>query len=537
MKHAARAREAFVRELRVALACIITCFVVLIAGEGACLAEPMRIVISVGHRLGLPGDAPLKHAVRDATRVRDLFVQLGDVRRENAILLEEPSAAALTAAFDRAAALARTRRPQDVVLVFYFSGHGDRRRLHLGGEAVALVDIDAKLASIPAGLRIVVADACRTSDVRGKGVTTEDAFAVTLDDAASASGVVRIHASADGEVAQESDELGGAVFTHYWLTGLAGAADIDADARVTLAESYAFAYSQTLYRSARASGVLQRPSAELELKEAAPVVMTRTAAASTIVVPRAADVHYLVYALGSRTVVGELWSSADRPIHVGVMPGSYVVQRRGGGRSAAARIDVARGERRELTASDFKAVPEETLARKGGELLLDPHEIGLSYELLSSRLASVGHRLSLSYAYSWGSGWALAVGGLGGFGAREATGQRDDVTWLGLDGAVERRVPIGAGTLRVGAGPRGVGILQTLRRTDAARLARAGYRSDRDFQSVAVGFHGLVALRLPMTTSTWLEVDARGDVLAGKIDERAAALWSVGGGATFGVTF
>jgi uncharacterized caspase-like protein len=69
-------------------------------------------------------------------------------------------------------------------------------------------------------------------------------------------GLVWLFASDTGEAAQESDELRGALFTHYWVSGLRGAADANGDGRVTLAESYDFAYSQTLYRSAQSSGVL-----------------------------------------------------------------------------------------------------------------------------------------------------------------------------------------------------------------------------------------------------------------------------------------
>lgn len=495
------------------------------------------MVVAVGHRLGLPGEAPLKHAVRDATRLRDVFVQIGGARRDHAILLEEPSAAGLMSALARASAIARTRRPDEVTLIFYFSGHGDRERLHLGRESIALADLDAKLAAIPATLRVVIVDACRTADVRRKGVATEDAFAITLDGAASASGIVRIHASADGEVAQESDALGGAIFTHYLLTGLAGAADGDADARVTLAEAYAFAYSQTLYRSARASGVLQRPSVELDLKGAAPVVLTHTATATSLVVPRAADAHYLVYALGSRVVVGEVWSSPDRPISIAVAPGKYIIHKRAGGRSAAAQLDVGRGEHRELRAADFKAVPEEALARKGGDLLLRPHELGLSYEVLTSRLVDVGHQLGVAYAYSWEGGWALSAGAFGGLGALEGTAQAAELAWLGLEGALEQRVRLGFGVLRLSAGPRAIGVVQSLRRDDSARLASVGYVTDRTFRGAAFGAHALGGLRVPLSTALWFELDARGALLGGRVEDGLSVLWSAGLGAIVGATF
>lgn len=499
-------------------------------------AEPLRVLVSVGHRAGLAGEAPLKHAARDAARVRDVFVQLGDVRPENAILLTEPTAAQLFAALDRAAAIAKTHRPDEVTLLFYFSGHGDRERIHLGGERVALRDIDAKLAATPAALRIVVADACRTAEVRPKGVSAEEPFAITLGAPAGASGVVHIHASADGEVAQESDELGGAVFTHYFTTGLAGAADVDGDARVTLAEAYAFAYGQTLFRSARAAGVIQRPAAQFDLREAAPIVLTRTNAVSAIRLPRATDVHYLVYGVGSRTVVGELWSSPDRAVALAVAPGKYIVQRRAGGRSAAAQIDVTRGQQRDLSSADFRAVPEEVLARKGGDLLLRPNEISLAYAAETTRLVGLGHELALRYGHSWG-GVALSLGALGGLGATDANGQRADLRWLGVDALVELRGKVGDVLLRAGAGPRVVALLQTLRRDDADRVALAGYTGERESRTAMAGAHVLLGARLPIGDAFFVEVDARGEALVARREGETLPAWGAGAGAAVGLSF
>jgi hypothetical protein len=508
----------------------------LLATTRTARAEPLRILVAVGHRLGVPGEAPLKHAVRDATRMRDVFVQVGDVRPENALLVVEPTEAQLFAALDKAAAIAKTRRPEEVTLVFYFSGHGDRERIHLGGERVALRDVDAKLAATPASLRIVVADACRTAEVRGKGVTDDEPFAITLGGTSGASGVVRIHASADGEVAQESDELGGAVFTHYFTTGLAGAADADGDARVTLAEAYAFAYGQTLFRSARAAGVIQRPAAQFDLREAAPIVLTRTNAVSAIRLPRATDVHYLVYGVGSRTVVGELWSSPDRVVALAVAPGKYIVQRRAGGRSAAAQIDVGRGQQRDLSSADFRAVPEEVLAKKGGDLLLRPNELSLGYALETTRFVDVGHELALRYAYAWDT-FAIGVGATGGLGVEDTNGQRADMRWLGVDATLELRVRLGDVLVRAGAGPRVVGMLQTLRRDDAARVARASYDGERESRATLAGAHAVVGGRLSLGDVLFVEVDARGEALVGKREGDTLPVWGVGGGASAGVSF
>ncbi len=501
------------------------------------VAEPMRLLVSVGHRAGLPGEAPLKHATRDAQRVRDVLTSLGGVAPSNAILLQEPTSAQLFAAIDRAAALARSHKPGEVTLVFYFSGHGDRERLHLGAERVSLKDLDARLGRVPAALRIVVADACRTNDVRAKGVTVEEPFAISFDAGGTATGIARIHASADGEVAQESDELGGAVFTHYWLTGLSGAADRDGDGRVTLSESYAFAYDQTLYRSARASGVVQRPAAVFDVREGAPIVLTRLRSASAIRLPKQGDAHYVVYGLGSRTVVGDLWGASDRAVTLAVPPGRYVVHRRGGGRSAAVEISVGRSERRDLSSADFRAVSEEVLARKGGEVALYPDEVRVAYGAGVSRLVDLGHELELRYGHAWDSGWALSVGGRGGVGSRSAPGQEATVRSIGFDALLERRARAGPFVLRVGLGPSVAGLLQTLTRTDADRLALAGYEGAREFRGVAVGGRAALGARLEVWGRAFLELEARGDLAAARLDGGTVAVGGAAMGLGAGTTF
>lgn len=519
---------------RLVLACLV--LLALLGWATVARAEPLRVLVAVGHRAGLRGEAPLKHAVRDAERVRDLFVRLGGVRPEHALLLREPTGAALGAALDRAAQIARAGRRDEVALLFYFSGHGDRERLHLGPERVALRDIDAKLAAAPAALRIVIADACRTGDVRPKGFAAEEPFAISLS-SGGASGVVRIHASADGEVAQESDDLGGAVFTHYWLAGLAGAADADGDARVTLSEAYAFAYHQTLFRSARASGVVQRPEAVFDVKEAAPIVLTQTARASAIRVPRASDAHYVVYALGSRTVAAELWSAPDRAVTLAVPPGRYVVHRRAGGRSAAVEIALGKGEQRELGPSEFRAVAGETLAQKGGDIVLAPDELGAFYAARRGRLVDLGHEAGFRYAHAWDGAWALGVGAFVGVGDRDTALQTSDLTWFGAEATLERRARVGDVLLRAGLGPRVLGLVQTLRRADAERVARAGYDAERRFRAAAVGGHALLGARWLVSPRAWLGLEGTGELLGAELEGSAALLWSAGAGASVGLSF
>jgi len=278
-------------------------------------ADPIRILLAVSHSRGAPGELPLLHAAADVEHVQRVLTDLGDFPSADVITLVDPTLASLDGALARARALAAAHTPDEVTFVFYFSGHGDRDQIQLGPEALPTAELSARVRAIPAALRLVVTDACRNYPTRVKGIATEPGFAIQNPAAPPGEGVVWLYSSREGESSLESDELAGALFTHYWVSALRGAGDANGDGRVTLGESYDFAYSQTLLRSSRSSGVLQHPSAVFDLREAAPIVLTKTAGASAIVrFPRAADAHFLVYAIGSRAVVGELWGSADRDV-------------------------------------------------------------------------------------------------------------------------------------------------------------------------------------------------------------------------------
>ena len=219
--------------------------VALLALPGVARAEPVRILVAASHARGADGELPLRHAGEDADHVRDVLVSLGGVAPATTLRLVDPTVAQLVAALDRARALSAQHGPAEVTFLFYFSGHGDRERIHLGAESIPMTELVERVRAVPAALRILVTDACRNDPVRTKGLEAEPAFALSGQPSA-ADGVVWLSASETGEAAQESDELAGALFTHYWVSGLRGAADGNGDGRVTLAESYDFAYSQTL---------------------------------------------------------------------------------------------------------------------------------------------------------------------------------------------------------------------------------------------------------------------------------------------------
>jgi hypothetical protein len=508
-----------------------------IATSASARAEPLRILIAASHSRGVPGELPLQHAADDARHVERALTSLGGFAPSATTILVDPKAETLLAAIERARALAATHPPDEVTFLFYFSGHGDKDKIHLGDESIAMTDLADRVRDVPASLRLLVTDACRNYPTHAKGVTTEPGFALAGGSEAEAKGVVWLFASGEGEPAQESDELEGALFTHYWVSGLRGAADANGDGRVTLAESYDFAYSQTLLRSARSSGVLQHPAAVFALREAAPIVLTRTFGANTLLrFPQGADAHYLVYALGSHVVFGEIWGSPERSAAMALPPGSYLVQRRAGDGSAAVDLSIGAGEEHSLRASDFHAVTEEQVAAKGGDLVLRPRELGIEVDGGASRLASYAGLARLRFGYRLDH-WALSLSALGVLGEQDTSAEDVHVGMFGGEATIERRLRLGGPVLGLGLGAEADAVWQTLDRTDAARVALAGYATSVSHTAFAAGPVAVVRFHVPLTRVLWAEAAAHGGVLVSSFDGAPGALWTASAGLGVGFDF
>ncbi len=500
---------------------------------GLARAEPIRILVAAGSRLGLADERALKHAGTDAARVRGVLVDFGGVHPEDAIVLVEPSRALLFAALDRARSKALGHRPEEVTLLFYFSGHGDREALHLGDDRVLLTELTAKLGEVPAALRIAITDACRTN--RDKGFVADEPFAISSTTSTQATGQVWLHASRDGEAAQESDDLEGAIFTHAWLNGLRGAADANGDARVTLEESFAFAHSQTLIRSAKSSGVLQKPEAIVNLHELAPIVLTQTAdRMATLSLPMARDTHFLVYAAGAKGVLSELWGLPQRRIALAVPPGHYVVQRRVAGSGGIAEIALAAGEQRELVSGDFRPSSLEALASKGAVDDGAPassssarHELAAGYGVGASTRTGLVQGARADYAFAWGR--AAFTAGVGADFAGQAVAATTERLRSGFARAgIELRTPLGPLTLRTGAGGRAGWLAQTLEPRVGAATTNGAFIAGPEI---------VVALRGHLGATAFADIGATGDVLFLRQDEKLRAVPGVRGGASLGARF
>lgn len=473
--------------------------------------DARRFLLAVGTNEGLPAEGRLNYAESDARAFAVLMGQIGQVAAADTRVLTGPTPAALDAALDtlRREMVAHGR---DAILFFYFSGHGDDDSLHLGKVRYPLTRLEAQLKALPTTLRFAVIDACRgKSDVKTKGFARTQAFAVNLESPAGLEGVVTLKSSSEGEDSQESSQLRGAVFTHYLLTALRGAADVDRDKRVTLSEAYTYAYRQTVRRSASGPGNVMHPSVDADLEGAGALVLTRTRPDTVrVTLPKGNSQQYLIFDRPTGAVHAEVWSDPQRSIPVALPAGGYLIHRRAGDESGAAEVRLREGEARTLYASDFRRLPRALLARKGGQLRLFHRELRLGGGGAVMHAGQPGYGARLRYgvgAVTWTLSLAID------WGQTEYTTEHDRRAeeWLGTTVGLDLRHFLGpidllfSGTLRA--------VEQRLRRLDGDLVERAGFAGSFGFDGYLGGPQVGLGWRYPVAGDLDLAVSVTGSLL------------------------
>jgi Caspase domain len=241
------------------------------------LAEITRYAVIVGNDAGLAGELTLSYAETDARKVFDVLSTLGDFRPENMVLLQGRGGAELQRVLISMNARIRAESSggRDSILFVYYSGHADAEALHPGTETLELGLLQRLVQGSSADFRVLVLDACRSGSLtRVKGAQRTAPFPVVLDAELSGEGLALLTSSASDEDAQESDALRGSFFTHYFVSGLRGAADRNQDGSVSLEEAYGYAYLHTLRASSQTLYGTQHPTFRFDLKGKGAVPLT-----------------------------------------------------------------------------------------------------------------------------------------------------------------------------------------------------------------------------------------------------------------------
>jgi hypothetical protein len=473
---------------------------------GVAAAAPVRLVLSIGNDLGHLDDVPLRYAEADAQRVSEIFVEVGGVKESNVEVLRGRPASDVEAALQRLEAKARAlrRAQQDVVVIVYVSSHALGGVLHLGESDLSLGALREAVSAIPASLTLLVIDACSSGAVvRPKG---GQRVTPTVSLAASATrGLVVLSSSGPAEAAQEWESLTSSLFTHHWLAGLRGRADANRDGRVSLNESYAYAYGETVAAAA------QHPSYEFDLSGSGDLVLTEPERASSALhVSPTLDGRFVVMGQNSSTVFMEFYKPPGTSLRLALPPGRFLVRRAASGGTQFAEVTLSAATLVSLADADFTFERPNVAARKGAERRA--WSLALQLSLSGSPAATVKPSIGPALWVRWQGDVLWFAGGL--IVEAGASPQVQSESLVGLHAALGTRLTFGPASVAFGLVTRPVLLL-----TDRARGAlEVGAQTAVEVRLVGPFFIGALAeglIHVVPNPGSGTPFGARGGLLLG----------------------
>lgn len=330
-------------------------------------ASVRRFALVVGTNDGGVRRVKLRYAHSDASTFAGVLTELGGVRPDDLFILEGPGRKQFLAALDamkpRLAAAAGSAGRLE--LLVYYSGHSDETGLLLGEEKLAYGEFRARIDAVPAKIRLAVVDACASGALtRLKGGKRLPAFAV--DQSSSLSGYAFLTSSSGTEAAQESDRIRASYFTHFLVTGLRGAADLNLDGKVTLSEAYEFAFHETLSQTEGSQAGAQHPSYDMRLTGTGDLVLTDLRGTSAGLVLDKQLHGRLFIRSGSGALVAELQKMAGRKVELGLEPGLYDMRLDQGNAFYRGLVKVDSLSHLPVALKDFEPAPREKTRERGG---------------------------------------------------------------------------------------------------------------------------------------------------------------------------
>ncbi|HYO66880.1 MAG TPA: caspase family protein [Archangium sp.] len=368
-------------------------------------------VVAIGHDQGAANEVGLLFAEQDARAFADVLRQHGGVSSRRTMLLLGDDAASVRRALQDVNAAIRSQAGagHPTALVVFYSGHADAASLHLGGTELPFEELKALVEGSPAGVRLLVLDACRSGAVtRVKGVNAAQSFDISLRNNIATEGLAILTSSAAGESSQESDELRGSFFTHHLMNALRGAADHDDDGKVTLTEAYGYAYTQTL-RSSGQTVALQHPTYSWAVKGRGELVLStpaETQGKMGRVRLGSSSLYLILEGRRGGPVVAEVSPQGNRR-ELSLPAGHYFVQQRSADEYREYQVTLAAGAVAEVDSLPFETVRYDRLVRRRGGEKRYTHHVSLLGGAQGEMLAGDGTAPQLRVGYGldfdWGS--------------------------------------------------------------------------------------------------------------------------------------
>jgi hypothetical protein len=259
----------------------------------------------------------------------------------------------------------RVKPSQGDLFLFYYSGHAEATCLKMGKSQYPLDSLKQDLAAIPSDIRIGIFDACQSGNfTRTKGGKLDEPFLFREDE--KTKGQVLLSSSSINENAQESDALGGSVFTFYFVNALRGSADASGDGRVTLTEAYQYSYNRTIARTSGTPGGAQHPSYQFRIQGEGDIVLADLNV-STRGVVLGRDVQGAITVVNEQnSVMADLNKEKGGSVLIALAAGRYQVYALSENRRYRADIEVKARDIVHLTQKNFALAAADDAGRKKG---------------------------------------------------------------------------------------------------------------------------------------------------------------------------
>ncbi|MBK05890.1 MAG: hypothetical protein CL920_05060 [Deltaproteobacteria bacterium] len=357
------------------------CFCLSPAWVFASQKEIVRFALLVGNNAGNKLDRPLRYAERDVQRLHNTLKDLGGFapRRTRVLLGKDDNQ--LTKAIEQIEQqikqLRKTSPKQPTMLLFYYSGHADTKAMHLGRTPVAFTWIRARLKRSSAQVKVGIFDTCQSAQmIRKKGArrTNKQVKLPPQISNLTTEGEAIITSSGKGEDSHELERLKGSIFTHYLISGLRGAADANADTKVTLNEVYNYAYQHTITHTLFLSSGIQHPSFRNELRGHGQLILTHPRKSfAQLHFGKQLDGTYYILNKHKRTLAAELIKKKGAYQVLGLHQGQYIVIRRGQRNYHVQNVILSKGQRARVQNNKMEVLSYGSSASKGiGRILPIP---------------------------------------------------------------------------------------------------------------------------------------------------------------------
>ena len=463
------------------------------------LSDRFAVVATAGEAAG---QTPLRYVDADADRMRGVLEELGGIDSTRILRVRNATPSSMRAAL--AAAEAALRGDPESVLLIYFSGHAEEQGLLLGDERFDYRELRQFLAHSSAKTRVVLIDACRAGGMlTSKGGRQAAAFDVRSLRSETVSGAAIIAAATASEQAQESSRLEGSFFTHFLVSGLRGAADQNADGRVTLAESYAYAYAQTLSSTSTTLLGPQHPSYQYDLAGAGELVLTELGRAqSGLSLPSGAPGDLFMVFDAHDNVVAEVPGGNPRPASLALRAGTYRVARRRGERAAVAVVSLLAGAKVRLDEQALHEQPAEIALAKG--IRRKRHAVFLDGGFVYAQTGAIPMALEVGLSYDYSLPHWQVLGRIA-YGGGESSYSGYEVTRESAQVGLLRRLPWAVTELGLGGE---LGVAHFVQTRQGPRFFDPSV-PDR-LQGTAASAHAVLVFDVALGSSMSLQLGWRG---------------------------